>query len=156
LKSTDLVRVQSTELVAALFKDCKDNSTLLPLCGKFSTTPTIILLVFSACLGTVLASLTFGMQVPAGIILPSMAIGALYGRAWGLLMQAAQRQWAGAWIFSSCKVGEECISPGIYAVLGAASALAGVTRLTGINPYLITPHFWSFDVDDSVAGGHHV
>jgi hypothetical protein len=68
-------------------------------------------------------------------------------------MQAAQRRWAGAWIFSSCKVGEECISPGIYAVLGAASALAGVTRLTGINH---SQYFWSFDVDDSIAGGHHV
>jgi len=125
--------VQSTELVAALFKDCKDGSTLLGLCGRFSTVPTIILLIFSAVIGTILASMTFGMQIPAGIILPSMAIGALYGRAWGLLMQAWQQRFSDSWMFASCKPHEECISPGIYAVLGAASALAGVTRLTGIS-----------------------
>jgi len=77
--------------------------------------------------------MTFGMQIPAGIILPSMAIGALYGRAWGLLMQAWQQRFSDSWMFASCKPHEECISPGIYAVLGAASALAGVTRLTGIS-----------------------
>ena len=71
------------------------------------------------------------MQIPAGIILPSMAIGALYGRALGLCVQAWQRGFPGAWMFSSCKGGGECVSPGLYAIAGAASALAGVTRLTG-------------------------
>lgn len=71
------------------------------------------------------------MQIPAGIILPSMAIGALYGRALGLLIQAWQKTFPNAWMFASCKVNEECVSPGLYAIAGAASALAGVTRLTG-------------------------
>jgi hypothetical protein len=47
-------------------------------------------------------------------------------------MQAWQKGFPGAWMFKSCKVGEECVSPGLYAIAGAASALAGVTRLTGI------------------------
>lgn len=71
------------------------------------------------------------MQIPAGIILPSMAIGALYGRALGLLIQAWQRTFPQAWMFASCTPHEECVSPGLYAIAGAASALAGVTRLTG-------------------------
>jgi len=61
-----------------------------------------------------------------------MAIGALYGRALGVIMQAWQKTFPAAWMFQSCKVGEECVSPGLYAIAGAASALAGVTRLTGI------------------------
>lgn len=71
------------------------------------------------------------MSLPAGIILPSMAIGALYGRALGLIVQSWQQAFPGAWMFASCKVNEECVSPGLYAIAGAASALAGVTRLTG-------------------------
>jgi len=125
-------RAQSTELLAALFKDCKDNSSILGLCGHLPTTPTIILLLLAAVTGTCFASITFGMQIPAGIILPSMAIGALYGRALGLLVQAWQKTFPAAWMFASCRVGEECVSPGLYAIAGAASALAGVTRLTGI------------------------
>lgn len=72
------------------------------------------------------------MSLPAGIILPSMTIGALYGRALGLVVQKWQQAFPDAWMFSSCKIGEECVSPGLYAIAGAASALAGVTRLTGI------------------------
>jgi chloride channel 3/4/5 len=72
------------------------------------------------------------MSLPAGIILPSMTIGALYGRALGIIVQKWQHAFPDAWMFSSCKVGEECVSPGLYAIAGAASALAGVTRLTGI------------------------
>jgi chloride channel 3/4/5 len=124
--------VQSTELVATLFKECTDQTNILGLCGKLSTAPTIILLLLAAVVGTLFASVTFGMQIPAGIILPSMAIGALYGRALGLTVQVCQRSFPGAWVFSSCKPNEECVSPGLYAIAGAASALAGVTRLTGI------------------------
>ena len=79
--NTSNVSVQSTELVAALFKECTVESNILGLCGKLSTAPTIILLLVAAIIGTLFASITFGMQIPAGIILPSMAIGALYGRA---------------------------------------------------------------------------
>ena len=38
-------------------------------------------------------------------------------------------------MFASCKPHEECVSPGLYAIAGAASALAGVTRLTGTSPH---------------------
>ena len=121
-------------MVATLFKECKDGSNILGLCGKLSTAPKIVLLLVAAVIGTCFASITFGTQIPAGIILPSMAIGALYGRALGLLIQAWQKTFPQAWIFASCKAEEECVSPGLYAIAGAASALAGVTRLTGNLP----------------------
>ncbi|KAF3240039.1 hypothetical protein TWF192_009577 [Orbilia oligospora] len=78
----------------------------------------------------ILASFTFGLQIPAGILLPSMGIGALYGRAMGMVVQVWQRNNHTAWMFGSCKPDVQCITPGVYAIVGAASAVGGVTRMT--------------------------
>jgi chloride channel 3/4/5 len=93
-------------------------------------TKPIFLLLLSAVFGALLASATFGLQIPAGIILPSMAIGALYGRAMGLVLQSWQHTFPNAWMFSSCEPDIECVTPGTFAIIGAASALGGVTRMT--------------------------
>lgn len=45
-------------------------------------------------------------------------------------MASVQRANSGAWIFSNCPADGACISPPVYAVIGAASALGGVTRMT--------------------------
>jgi len=72
------------------------------------------------------------MQVPAGIFLPTIAIGACLGRAMGLLTQLIQRSYPHAWIFASCPPDPtvKCVSPGFYAVIGASAMLGGVTRMT--------------------------
>ena len=57
-----------------------------------------------------LTIITFGIKVPSGIIIPSLDAGALFGRLIG--------QWVGT------------ISPGIFAMVGAAAFLAGVSRMT--------------------------
>lgn len=77
-----------------------------------------------------MTSVTFGLQVPAGVILPSMAIGSLYGRAVGIIVQTWQKEHSKAWMFTSCDPDSVCITPGVYAIIGAASALGGVTRMT--------------------------
>lgn len=126
-----ICRPQSSELVATLFQECSPKSEdLFGLCHNGHSIKPIIILLISAIFGSVLAAATFGLQIPAGIILPSMAIGALYGRAMGLVVQAWQRSHPTAWIFSSCEPDIECVTPGTFAIIGAASALGGVTRMT--------------------------
>ncbi|KAL5433612.1 hypothetical protein PMIN07_011073 [Paraphaeosphaeria minitans] len=126
------MRAQASELVYFLFAECVDLADdTLGLCkaGK-ANTGVVALLLISAGLGIILSSFTFGLQIPAGIILPSMAIGGLYGRAVGLTMEQLQQAWPGLFIFSSCEPDVPCVTPGTYAIIGAASALGGVTRMT--------------------------
>lgn len=125
------MRPQSTSLVAALFAECSPHSEdPYNLCHPTHTAAPILLLLLSSILAALLASITFGLQIPAGIILPSMAIGALYGRATGTLVQAFQRAHPTSILFTSCTPDIECVTPGVFAIIGAASALGGVTRMT--------------------------
>ncbi|KAF5971677.1 chloride channel protein [Fusarium bulbicola] len=57
-----------------------------------------------------LTTITFGCKVPSGIIIPAMDAGALFGRMIGQLIPN--------------------ISPGIFAMVGSAAFLAGVSRMT--------------------------
>lgn len=126
------MRAQSSELVYTLFAECAaipDDQFGLCKTGA-ATAGVIVLLVFAAFLGFIFASVTFGLQIPAGIILPSMAIGALYGRALGIVVKVWQKNYPNALLFSACEPDIPCVTPGTYAIIGAASALGGVTRMT--------------------------
>ena len=126
------MRSQNSDLVSNLFSECSkllDDQFGLCKTGAASA-GTIVLLVFAACLGFCLAAITFGLQIPAGIILPTMAIGALTGRAVGIVMEIWQHNHPGFIAFRTCEPDIPCITPGTYAIIGAAAALAGVTRMT--------------------------
>ncbi|PBP27310.1 chloride channel protein [Diplocarpon rosae] len=126
------MRAQSSELVYSLFAECSrvvDDQFGLCKTGS-ATVGTIFLLIFAAILGFFLASITFGLQIPAGIILPSMAVGALFGRAVGIVMEIWVHNHPKFFPFSSCEPDVPCVTPGTYAIIGAAAALGGVTRMT--------------------------
>jgi hypothetical protein len=56
------------------------------------------------------------------------------------LSQGLYRAYPKVWLFSACPPDPtvRCIYPGFYAVIGASSMLAGVTRMTGkLVPILI-------------------
>jgi chloride channel 3/4/5 len=124
------MRAQASELAWILFAECsavKDD--FLGICESQHAVSFTLLLI-AALVGFILASITFGLRIPAGIILPSMVIGALYGRTFGLLVEHVQQanpQWL---LFASCEPDVPCVTPGTYALIGAASALGGVTRMT--------------------------
>lgn len=126
------MRAQSSELVSNLFAECsklRDDQFGLCKTGAASA-GTIVLLLFAAILGFFLATITFGLQIPAGIILPSMAIGALGGRAVGIIMEIWVQNHPKFYPFRQCAPDVPCINPGTYAIIGAAATLAGVTRMT--------------------------
>ena len=126
------MRAQSSELVYTLFAECANlTDDQLGICKTGAANAgVIVLLIEASAVGFLLASVSFGLQIPAGIILPSMAIGALYGRAIGIIVQVWQGNHSEALIFAACEPDIPCITPGTYAIIGAAAALAGVTRMT--------------------------
>ncbi|KAL9942502.1 hypothetical protein ACHAO5_007881 [Verticillium nonalfalfae] len=126
------MQIQSSELVSNLFVECgKHSEDKIGLCKTgAASASTIVLLLFAAILGFLLAAITFGLQLPAGIILPSMAIGALTGRAVGIIMEIWVKNHPKFFAFGSCAPDIPCITPATYAVVGAAATLAGVTRMT--------------------------
>ena len=126
------MRAQSSELVYMLFAECANvTDDQFGICKTGAASAgVIILLLEAAAVGCLLASVTFGLQIPAGIILPSMAIGALCGRAVGIVVEVWQGNHPNAFIFATCEPDIPCITPGTYAIIGAAAALAGVTRMT--------------------------
>lgn len=91
-------------------------------------------IVFSLATATILriflVIISYGCKVPAGIFVPSMAIGASFGRMVGILVQALHESFPDSKFFSACEPDVPCITPGTYAFLGAGAALSGIMHLT--------------------------
>ncbi|KAJ3126008.1 glycerol ethanol, ferric requiring protein [Nowakowskiella sp. JEL0407] len=122
-------RVDSSELLEYLFKECTEND-FFGICDTNAATSTIVLLIMALCLRVFLSIITFGVKVPAGIFIPSMVWGALFGRALGIMVESYRLTHLDHPLFSSCVPEEPCVTAGMYALLGAIGALGGVTRLT--------------------------
>ena len=77
-----------------------------------------------------LVIISYGCKVPAGIFVPSMAIGASFGRMIGILVQWLYELFPDSRFFSACQPDVPCITPGTYAFLGAGAALSGIMHIT--------------------------
>ncbi|KAH9577774.1 Chloride channel [Trypanosoma melophagium] len=116
------------ELLADAFQDCTPNSSI-ELCQE-SNVRTFLYLLITASVKLLLCVYTVGTFLPSGVLVPSLAIGALYGRAFGIMCRAIQESYASSYIFSECWSQDLCVIPGVYAIVGAAAMLTGVTRMT--------------------------
>lgn len=116
------------ELLGDCFQDCTPGSTL-EVC-KGSDVKVFFQLLITATAKLVLFTYTVGIFLPAGILVPSLTIGAMYGRGFGLVFRALQESYTGSYVFAECFDQDICVIPGVYAIVGAASLLAGVTRMT--------------------------
>lgn len=65
---------------------------------------------------------TYGIAVPAGVFFPGFLLGSVYGRLLGIAVQA---------MFPG-RVGDDAVSLTGYALVGAISALAGLTRTISV------------------------
>ncbi|AET37609.1 Gef1p Ecym_1376 [Eremothecium cymbalariae DBVPG len=123
----EFLKLDMTESMEILFHECvKDSnnsqwnhrlcvidekSTLLSFFGMYFS------LIFATLLRALGVVVSYGCQVPAGIFVPSMAVGATFGRSVSLLVERFI-------------TGPNVITTGTYAFLGAAAALSGITNMT--------------------------
>ncbi|KAF8588706.1 Cl-channel protein [Ramaria rubella] len=124
------LRIDMTESLAILFRECDNGGDYDNLCqsGVQWRMANSLLLATIFRVGFVI--LSYGCKVPAGIFVPSMAIGATFGRMIGIIVKAMYRAYPQWGWFAVCQPDVPCITPGTYAFLGAAAALGGVMRIT--------------------------
>ncbi|XP_053334558.1 H(+)/Cl(-) exchange transporter 5 isoform X2 [Clarias gariepinus] len=142
-------RMSTSELISELFNDCglldssqlcnygnatdvKSNSNTLPdRPASHDVFTAMWQLALALIFKMLITVVTFGMKVPSGLFIPSMAVGAIAGRLLGVGMEQLayyHHDWV---IFKGwCSPGADCITPGLYAMVGAAACLGGVTRMT--------------------------
>ncbi|KAK3524406.1 hypothetical protein QTP70_027994, partial [Hemibagrus guttatus] len=142
-------RMSTSELISELFNDCglldssqlcnyanatdiKSNSNTLPdRPAGHDVFTAMWQLALALVFKMLITVVTFGMKVPSGLFIPSMAVGAIAGRLLGVGMEQLayyNHDWV---IFRGwCSPGADCITPGLYAMVGAAACLGGVTRMT--------------------------
>lgn len=110
-----LTREPGDVIIKNLLVDCKDDASLDTwVCqneARTEKTGYYGYLFYGIMVKLVLTIITFGIKVPSGVIIPSLDAGAFFGRLVGQALSPS-------------------ISPGIFAMVGAAAFLAGVSRMT--------------------------
>ncbi|WBW75204.1 ClC chloride channel [Schizosaccharomyces osmophilus] len=102
-----------TELFFQVSNSCSPSSASI-LC-EVQPWITSLVLFASAIVGLLFTGLTYGMQIPGGILTPSLAIGACLGRCIGTILRSNFPSLAGSTV---------------YAIVGATAFLSATTRLT--------------------------
>ena len=107
-----MTREPGDKIIRNLLQDCRTNTTTWICRSEAAGSPPkyIGYLIYGTLVKLVLTTITFGAKVPSGIIIPALDAGAFFGRLIGQLVPS--------------------ISPGIFAMVGAAAFLAGVSRMT--------------------------
>lgn len=137
------------ELVYNLFAECKTglpdaHHGLCVLNPPEQAWPVIKAIGIALIVKGALTIVTFGIKLPAGIFIPSLGgtchilrfkmlylntrtVGACAGRIVGILVQWMQYRYPDSPMFSTCSGDLNCVIPGLYAMVGAAASLSGVT-----------------------------
>ncbi|CAJ0838884.1 4161_t:CDS:10, partial [Entrophospora sp. SA101] len=125
------MKMDMTETLGILFQECETKThDYEGLCKDSEMFRMACLLFIATVLRFGFIIITYGTKVPAGIFIPSMAVGATFGRFLGLFVKALYIAYPEFPLFASCKPDVPCVTPGMYAFLGAAAALGGVMHLT--------------------------
>ena len=112
-----MTREPGDKIIRNLLQDCRGSNPNSWICQNESSSPHsgpnakyIGWLIYGTLVKLILTTITFGCKVPSGIIIPALDAGAFFGRLIGQFIPG--------------------ISPGIFAMVGAAAFLAGVSRMT--------------------------
>ncbi|KAF9188726.1 hypothetical protein BGZ51_008955 [Haplosporangium sp. Z 767] len=126
-------RVNLLQLLTNLYSECTPENNLNGMCaGEINQIyPIFQLLAQVFAVKVFLNFITFGVKVPGGIFIPTMVAGAVFGRMVGLGVQWIIATYPEYQVFQVCEGDSmDCIIPGLYAMIGAAACLSGVTRMT--------------------------
>ncbi|KAG0296769.1 hypothetical protein BGZ97_004456 [Linnemannia gamsii] len=126
-------RVNLLQLLTNLYSECTPDNNLNGMCATSidQIYPIFLLLAEIFVMKVVLNFITFGVKVPGGIFIPTMVAGAVFGRMVGLGVQWLIVKYPDHQVFAVCEGDSmDCIIPGLYAMIGAAACLSGVTRMT--------------------------
>jgi chloride channel 3/4/5 len=128
-------RVPVTELLLEIASPCDTfTSSGNGLCPTKEQIPEVIWYLFMAFIvKAILTTISFGIKVPAGIYVPSMVVGGLLGRIVGHIVQYLALNYSHTGLFGTCSpdmAPEECVVPGVYAMVAAGATMCGVTRLS--------------------------
>ncbi|KAL5523651.1 hypothetical protein ACEPAG_7824 [Sanghuangporus baumii] len=124
------LRIDMTESLALLFHECDSTINVDNLCQTSAQWRIVNSLFWATVIRIGFVILSYGCKVPAGIFIPSMAVGATFGRMIGTMVKALNHAYPQSGMFSVCQPDVPCITPGTYAFLGAAAALSGIMRIT--------------------------
>lgn len=108
-----LTREPGDVIIKNLLVDCRGVSNDSWVCEKEASNERMTYtgwLIYGTLVKLILTIITFGCKVPSGVIIPALDGGAFFGRLVGQFIPG--------------------ISPGIFAMVGAAAFLAGVSRMT--------------------------
>eukprot|EP00835_Amoeboradix_gromovi_P001498 NODE_69_length_23719_cov_0.556689.p2 type:complete len:620 gc:universal NODE_69_length_23719_cov_0.556689:8475-6616(-) len=110
-------------VMSHLFKECRESDYLLLCDNDYMLT---LLMAFAIIYASTLT--TYG-HFPGGYYVAIMTSGAIYGRIIGILVGYLKN--IIPLYFHSCVLDtDECITPGLYALIGSAAFFTGVTKLT--------------------------
>ncbi|OCK84057.1 hypothetical protein K432DRAFT_378969 [Lepidopterella palustris CBS 459.81] len=124
------LRIDMTESMEILFLECEGGHDYDELCDRKNRWRMIFSLAIATVIRTLLVIISYGCKVPAGIFVPSMAIGASFGRMVGIFVQHIHESFPNSAFFAACQPDVPCITPGTYAFLGAGAALSGIMHIT--------------------------
>ncbi|KAJ9148987.1 Chloride channel protein [Pleurostoma richardsiae] len=124
------LRIDMTESMEILFLECEGAEDYQGLCEARNRFWNIVSLLLATVIRIFFVIISYGCKVPAGIFVPSMAIGASFGRTVGIVVQAIYDANPQSVFFAACEPDVPCITPGTYAFLGAAAALSGIMHIT--------------------------
>jgi chloride channel 3/4/5 len=125
-------REDSTLLIAGLYDDCRISGirAVRDLCDA-DATPVIMfslsVVIVLKFVGLVLAS---NLAVPGGHFVPCLVIGACIGRIFGTVVAIVHMHMGDFGFFWECRDVPICVVPGVYAIIGSAAVMTGVTRAT--------------------------
>ena len=129
----EISKLPLSSYLILLFKEClkeaSDETNAEDfLCGS-SNGITLLKLLYILVQGFGLTAYTFGVDLPGGVLMPSLVLGATSGRLLGIVSQALQSNfnWES---LATCTEKSCVVSPSSYAVIGAASFMTGITKLT--------------------------